>query len=69
MITSWVAHWTNIDDTKRLQNELAQSLLRFQQLSESVPAIVFTADTNGKIDYFNQQWSSYTGLPLLAKSW
>ena len=64
VITSWVGAWTNIDDSKRLQNELAQSLLRFQQLAESVPVIVFTANKQGHIDYFNQPWSTYTGLSV-----
>ncbi|CAN5667419.1 hypothetical protein BH23PAT2_BH23PAT2_00760 [soil metagenome] len=36
--------------------------LRF--MAESMPQKVFTAEPNGDIDYFNPQWSEYTGLPF-----
>ena len=39
--------------------EVAQ---KFRFLAESMPQKVFTAEPNGDIDYFNQQWTEYTGL-------
>jgi two-component system CheB/CheR fusion protein len=42
--------------------------LRF--MAESMPQKVFTAEPNGDIDYFNPQWSEYTGLPFnQIKAW
>lgn len=40
-----------------------QSAIRFKTLADSMPQIVWTADADGKIDYFNQRWYSYLRLP------
>ncbi|MFN2511867.1 MAG: ATP-binding protein [Pyrinomonadaceae bacterium] len=37
---------------------------RYQFLAESIPAIVWTAQPNGSIDYYNQRWFEYTGMTL-----
>ncbi|MGZ9102886.1 MAG: PAS domain-containing protein [Rhodoplanes sp.] len=36
----------------------------FSRLAESLPQIVWIADTDGKNVYFNQKWVDYTGLSL-----
>jgi signal transduction histidine kinase/CHASE3 domain sensor protein len=36
-----------------------ESVARFKTLADSMPQIVWTADTNGDIDYFNQRWYDY----------
>jgi len=36
----------------------------FKFLSDNIPVIVWTADANGEFDYFNQQWTEYTGLSM-----
>lgn len=33
-----------------------------QQLAESIPQIVWVADADGKMTYFNRRWYEYTGL-------
>jgi PAS domain S-box-containing protein len=33
------------------------------QLADAMPQIVFTAQPDGQVDYFNRQWYEYTGLP------
>lgn len=38
------------------------SELRYKNLAESIPQIVFTADPLGLATYFNQRWFQYTGL-------
>lgn len=35
---------------------------RFRNLANAIPQIVWIAGPDGKIDFFNQQWFSYTGL-------
>ena len=37
---------------------------RYQNLADAIPQIVFRADKNGSVDYFNQFWVRYSGLPL-----
>lgn len=41
--------------------EEAEATVR--QLTESLPAIVWSADPKGSANYFNQRWYEYTGLP------
>jgi len=41
---------------------LRQSAERFCFLAESMPQKIFTARPNGEVDYFNRQWTEYTGL-------
>jgi PAS domain S-box-containing protein len=35
---------------------------RFRQMAENMPQIVWTAEPNGQIRYFNSKWYQYTGL-------
>ncbi len=47
----------------RAETTLRQSEERYRQLSEAVPQIVWSADAEGRIDFFNSRWFAYTGLP------
>ena len=55
-----------IDITERKQAQLlaAKSVERFRFLGDALPEKIFTATPEGETDYLNQQWSTYTGLPL-----
>ena len=33
-------------------------------MAESMPQKIFTATPAGEVDYFNQQWMEFTGLPF-----
>ncbi len=50
--------------TERKQAEEAgrASAERFHFLAESMPQKIFTAKPNGDLDYFNRQWTEFTGL-------
>jgi PAS domain S-box-containing protein len=37
---------------------------RYRTLAQAVPHIVWTARTDGAVDYFNQRWFEYTGLSV-----
>jgi PAS domain S-box-containing protein len=47
---------------ERRTRELLQSEERFRFLAETVPNIVWTANSEGQFDYYNQRWYEYTGL-------
>jgi PAS domain S-box-containing protein len=49
---------------QRRTRELKASEERYRFLAESIPAIVWTANPDGAMDYYNQQWTDYTGRPL-----
>jgi len=67
-------HGTVQDITLWKEAELAASVQvnRFAQLTRSLPIVVWTADPNGTIDYFNDALPEYTGTDtaeLLADQW
>lgn len=42
--------------------QLQASELRFRQLADSMPQIVWTATRDGRVEYLNQRWHEFTGL-------
>jgi PAS domain S-box-containing protein len=54
----------DITDRKSAERAARVGAERFRFLAESMPQMIFTAAPNGDIDYFNQQWSTFTGLSL-----
>lgn len=43
---------------------LRESELRFRQMANTVPNILWTARPDGSRDYYNQRWYDYTGLTV-----
>jgi PAS domain S-box-containing protein len=54
----------DITERKTAEKAAQEGTDRFRFLAESMPLMVFTARPNGHVDYFNQQWSTFTGLSL-----
>jgi len=54
----------DITDRKKAERAAKEGADRFRFLAESMPQMIFTAQPNGDVDYFNQQWSTFTGLSL-----
>ncbi|WPP50697.1 sensor histidine kinase [Catalinimonas niigatensis] len=51
---------------------LQESGATFKFLTDTIPQIVWTAKSNGELDYYNDNWYSYTGLnkeESLASGW
>ncbi|WP_395740827.1 PAS domain S-box protein [Prosthecobacter sp.] len=46
----------------RALREAQNSELRFRQMADSMPQIVWAARADGKIDYYNRKWYEYTGF-------
>ncbi|MGE5679595.1 MAG: PAS domain S-box protein [Bacillota bacterium] len=55
-----------IDVTERRQMEeaLRKSEEQFRAMAESMPQIVWTANSDGNVDYYNQRWNEYSGMPV-----
>jgi PAS domain S-box-containing protein len=53
-------------DRRERERKLAElkhtSERRYRNLAESIPQILWTAGTDGSVDYFNQRWLDYTGI-------
>jgi PAS domain S-box-containing protein len=51
----------DITERVRAQEELAKSQLRFRQLADSMPQIVYVLDAERNVTYLNRRWQEYTG--------
>lgn len=62
----------DITPQKQAEEALRRSEERFRRLANAVPTFVWTANAEGVVDYVNEQWERYTGLPVsstLDGSW
>jgi PAS domain S-box-containing protein len=48
---------------RRVQEALRLSEGRFRAVANLVPDLLWRSDASGLIDWFNQRWTDYTGLP------
>jgi len=61
------AHKLNEELEERVRartKDLFLSREYFRCLADNIPVIIWTADSNGKLDYVNQRWVEYTGFDL-----
>ncbi|MUL37415.1 PAS domain-containing protein [Gloeocapsopsis dulcis] len=61
-VREWVGICADIHERKQVEEELKKSEKRYRDLANAMPLIVWTAQPNGKMDYYNQRWFDYTGL-------
>lgn len=52
----------DLSQNKRAEEELKESDARFRQLLENLPHMAWTADSKGKVLYFNNNWYNFTGM-------
>lgn len=60
----FVAIVRDISERKRVERELRSSERRYRALADAMPLVVWTADAQGNVTYFNQRWIEYTGMSL-----
>jgi PAS domain S-box-containing protein len=53
----------DISEHKRVIEALRASEEKFHQMADAVPDILFTSDSQGVIEYTNQRFYEYTGVP------
>ena len=51
------------DERQRTALALSASEDKFRLMANSVPQIVWITDAEGRTEFFNRQWSEYTGVP------
>ncbi|MGE5401166.1 MAG: sensor histidine kinase [Ignavibacteriales bacterium] len=52
----------DISQRKAIEEALSRSEERFRQLADAMPQIVWSAEPDGYMDYFNERWYEYTGF-------
>jgi PAS domain S-box-containing protein len=63
-VTHFAALQRDVTERRKLDEALRESDLRFRQLSDVMPQIIYTCSPNGIIDCFNHRWYEYTGIAL-----
>src|SRR5258705_8886345 len=64
-IVKWYGTGIDIEERKRAEKELGASERKYRDLVDTTPAFVNTALPNGDVDFFNQGWEEYAGLPFM----
>ncbi len=63
-ISGAITSFYDITDRKRAEDSLRESEQRMRFVMDSMPQKLFTATPSGGVDYFNPQWTEFTGLPF-----
>jgi len=66
-ITRWYGTNTDIEDLKRVEanlDELKKSEDRLRLVLDTIPVLVTTARPDGSLDFINNRWLEFLGLPL-----
>ena len=53
----------DITDRKRNEQELRDSREQFRAIADTMPHFVWSGRPDGYIDYYNERWYEYTGMP------
>ena len=53
----------DITERRRAEERLRESEIRFREMAETIPEILFTAQPDGSMDYINERGLDYAGLP------
>lgn len=69
-VTRWCVLLTDIDERKRAEEALAASERNLRLIIDTIPAMAWSARSDGSADYFNQRFLDFAGFaPERAKDW
>ena len=61
-IVQWFGTNTDVTDQRNIEEALKESEARFRLLADSMPQQIWTGDTNGNLNYFNEAVYQFSGL-------
>lgn len=59
----------DITHQKKAEQALKNSEKRFRELSDSMPQLVWTAEPNGTVDYYNNKYLEYDGIEKVGNNY
>jgi PAS domain S-box-containing protein len=66
-ITHWMGTNTDIDDQVQARIVLQKSEEHFRVIANALPQIIWTATPDGFVDWYNDWWYTYLGMPRGTK--
>src|SRR5258708_2617216 len=63
-VVKWFGTSTDIEEQKRIEQQLKESQESLRVLAETVPQLVWVTRPDGLHEYVNQRWCDYTGFTL-----
>ncbi|UOF02095.1 PAS domain S-box protein [Bdellovibrio reynosensis] len=67
VLQGWIGKWTDIHEQKLTEEALKESESKFRELANALPMIIWTATPDGYVDWYNDWWYKYLGLPKGTK--
>lgn len=61
-VVSILAITRDITELKKAENRLRESEKRFRELANSMPQLVWTAESDGDVDYYNERYKDFGGI-------
>ncbi len=61
-VLKFVGTTTDIDDQKRAEEEVRANELRLREMTETIPEMLWSATSEGVVDYCNARYLKYTGF-------
>ena len=65
----WAGSLTDIDALVRAEQALRASEARFRQLADAMPQLVWTANAEGVVDYYNRRQEEFSGFARSGDGW
>ena len=62
-VTGIFVEGADVTDRTLAEAALRESEARFRVMADSVPQMIWITDPEGRVEFFNRQWTSYTGVP------
>lgn len=73
VVTRWFGSNTDIDDQKRLNDQLARAQSEFKKIIETIPNGIWRTDARGNADYYSPRFAQLVGYTdekdLLGEAW
>jgi PAS domain S-box-containing protein len=69
-IVRWYGTSTDIEDRKHAEEAVVASERNLRLIINTMPALAWSAQADGNVDFVNQRWLDYAGLsPVQAQGW